>query len=181
VRYRFHHARRRIVAFIFELLETFGIPFGIAVAFVVVAWMSLTSSRDPAALIAGLAALSISLFNLWRANWQQARITALLVDHPTVHVIGNALAVRYQLTQPLIVENTGGRPCVLAGVELDEPWFGAGNWFTEGVSLRDVVVPRALNPRDPVIARLVFDRSAYGTSPRGERYDLAEALEAFAS
>jgi hypothetical protein len=86
--------------------------------------------------------------------------------------------VRYQLTQPLIVENTGGRPCVLAGVELDEPWFGAGNWFTEGVSLRDVVVPRVLNPRDPVIARLVFDRSAYGTSPRGDRYDLAEALEA---
>ena len=94
---------------------------------------------------------------------------------------GRALRERVGATAaPLVLENTGGRPCVLAGVELAEPWSGGGNWFGAEVSLRDVAVPRVLRPREPVICRLVLDLAAYGTVPSGLRFDLATALDALA-
>jgi hypothetical protein len=156
---------------------TATLPAGLAVTFAAIAIAALTLSRDPAGPMIGLAALAISLFNLWRAEWQPARVSALLVDHPTVRVAGNASAVRWQLSQPLVIENVGGTPCVLAGVELFEPWLGGGNWFSEGIALHGLSLPTVLRKREPLVASLVFDQSAYGTSPRGERFDLASALE----
>ena len=144
------------------------------VAFGAAAWLLAPGSATLIALVA----LAISLYNLWRAEWRPAAVSALLVDHPTKRVAGNELAVRLQVSQPLVLENTGGRPCVLAGVELAEPWSGGGNWFGLTVSLRDVVVPRVLRPREPVICRLVLDLAAYGTAPSGLRFDLAAALDA---
>jgi len=139
----------------------------------------LALSPGAATLIA-LVALGISLYTLWRAEWRPARVSALLVDHPVKRVAGNELAVRLQVSQPLVLENSGGRPCVLAGVELAEPWSGGGNWFGVTVSLRDLSVPVVLRPREPVICRLVFDLAAYGTAPSGLRFDLAQALDALA-
>jgi hypothetical protein len=152
-------------------------PLALWLAFVAFGVAVLALSPASATLIA-LVALGISLYNLWRAEWRPAAVSALLVDHPTKRLAGNERAVRLQVSQPLVLENTGGRPCVLAGVELAEPWSGGGNWFGVAVSLRDVAVPRVLRPREPVICRLVFDLAAYGTSPSGLRFDLASALEA---
>jgi hypothetical protein len=139
----------------------------------------LALSPGSATLIA-LVALGFSLYNLWRAEWRPAAVSALLVDHPTKRVAGNELAVRLQVSQPLVLENTGGRPCVLAGVELAHAWSGGGTWFGVAVSLRDVAVPMVLRPRDPVVCRLVFDLAAFGTAPSGLRFDLAKALDALA-
>ena len=160
-----------------DRLDAALLPLALAVLFVALALVAFGVTPSAATLVA-LAALAISLYNLWRAEWRAASVSALLVDHPTARLAGNELAVRLQVSQPLVLENTGGRPCVLAGVELAEPWGGGGKWFGVGVSLRDVVVPSVLRPREPVICRLVFDFAAYGTSPRGERFDLAAALEA---
>jgi hypothetical protein len=146
-------------------------------AFIALGAVALLLSPGSATLIA-VVALGISLYNLWRAEWRPARVSALLVDHPTKRVAGNELAVRLQVSHPLVLENTGGRPCVLAGVELAEPWTDGGNWFGVAVSLRDVAVPTVLRPREPVICRLVFDLAAYGTAPSGLRFDLAAALDA---
>ncbi len=146
-------------------------------AFIAFGAVALLLSPGSATLIA-LVALGISLYNLWRAEWRPARVSALLVDHPTKRVAGNELGVRLQVSQPLVLENTGGRPCVLAGVELAERWTDTGNWFGVAVSLHDVAVPRVLRPREPVICRLVFDLAAYGTAPSGLRFDLAAALDA---
>ncbi len=153
-------------------------PFVVATFFLAVVALAVVLARDPASVVVACAALGFSLFNLWRAELWGPRISALLVDHPTVRVAGNALAVRFQVSQPLVIENIGGHPCVLAGVELVNPMWGGGNWWSAAVTLKDTSVPRVLRRRDPVIARLTFDLSASGTSPRGERYDLAEAMEA---
>lgn len=154
-----------------------ALPIGLWLAFVGFGAAALLLSPGSGTLIA-LLALGISLYNLWRAEWRPARVSTLLVDHPTKRVAGNELAVRLQVSQPLVLENTGGRPCVLAGVELPEPWSGGGNWFGAAVSLRDVAVPRVLGPREPVVCRLVLDLAAYGTAPSGLRFDLAAALDA---
>lgn len=159
------------------LAAAWAIPFLFLFLFAVTAGIALVDTHEPAGPVIALAALGISLYNLWRAEWRPGRLAALLVDHPEVTVAGNSLAVRFQITQPLIIQNVGGTPCVLVGVELIDPWIGGGNWFSAGVGLLDVVVPSVLPPRDPVIARLVFDQTAVGTSPQGERYDLAEAME----
>lgn len=154
-------------------------PLALWLAFVAFGAAALALSPGSATLIA-LVALGISLYNLWRAEWRPAAVSALLVDHPTKRVAGNELAVRLQVSQPLVLENTGGRPCVLAGVELAEPWSGGGNWFGAEVSLRDVAVPKVLRPREPVTCRIVLDLAAYGTAPSGLRFDLARALDAMA-
>lgn len=156
-----------------------ALPLGVWIAFALVGAAAFALAPGSATMIA-LVALAISLYNLWRAEWRPARITALLVDHPTRRVAGNELAVRLQVSQPLVLENTGGRPCVLAGVELATPWSNGGNWFGVAVSLRDVDVPTVLRPREPLICRLVFDLAAYGTAPSGLRFDLAKALDALA-
>jgi hypothetical protein len=156
-----------------------ALPLALWLAFVAFGVAVLLLSPGSATLIA-LVALGISLYNLWRAEWRPASVNALLVDHPSKRLAGNELAVRLQVSQPLVLENTGGRPCVLAGVELAEPWSGGGTWFGVAVSLRDVTVPVVLRPREPVICRLVFDLAAYGTAPSGLRFDLAKALDALA-
>ncbi len=168
--------RHRTVA-IRDRLDPVLLPIALTALFLALAVLAFGISPSAATLVA-LAALSISIYNLWRAELRAAAVSALLVDHPTARLAGNELAVRLQVSQPLVLENTGGRPCVLAGVELTEAWAGGGKWFGVGVSLRDAVVPSVLRPRDPVICRLVFDFAAYGTSPRGERFDLAAALAA---
>lgn len=160
-----------------ERLGGQALALALWLAFLAFGAVALLLSSGSATLIA-VAALGISLYNLWRAEWRPARVSALLVDHPTKRVAGNELAVRLQVSQPLVLENTGGRPCVLAGVELAEPWTNTGNWFGVAVSLRDVAVPKVLRPREPVICRLVFDLAAYGTAPSGLRFDLAAALDA---
>jgi hypothetical protein len=154
-----------------------AVPLVLWLAFVAFGALVLALSPGSATLIA-LVALGISLYNTWRAELRPARVSTLLVDHPTKRVAGNELAVRLQVSQPLVLENTGGRPCVLAGVELPEPWSGGGNWFGAAVSLRDVAVPMVLRPREPVVCRLVLDLAAYGTASSGLRFDLAAALDA---
>jgi hypothetical protein len=164
----------------YEVRERAGgaaLPLALWLAFLGFAAAALVLSPGSGTLIA-LLALGIALYNLWRAEWRPARVSTLLVDHPTKRIAGNELAVRLQVSQPLVLENTGGRPCVLAGVELAEPWSGGGNWFGAAVSLHDVAVPTVLRPREPIVCRLVLDLAAYGTAPSGLRFDLAAALDA---
>jgi hypothetical protein len=151
-----------------DQLETRAIPVVLVLIFSATAAVALELAHDPAGPIIGLAALAVSFYNLWRAEWRQAQITALLVDDPKVRAAGSSDAVRFQVSQLLVVENVGGRPCVLAGVEVSDPWVTGGIGLVAEVKLYDVVVPRVLNPRDPVIARLVFDRIAEDTARDGQ-------------
>lgn len=134
----------------------------LGVLFVVASVTAVAVSKDPAPLVISFGALALSAGQFWRTELRGPNIKVLVMDSASVDIETPSThgQEHYVVTvrQPVVVENVGGQPCVLAKFRIDGDLVKVSGWGEEHLEIEDGLGgpwdrprPLVLVPREPVL------------------------------
>lgn len=132
----------------------------VVVVFAVASATAIVVSDDPAPVVIAFGALTVSALQFWRTEFRGPEVTVLVVDSPTMEISppDSHGKTEYVLTvrQPIVVENTGGRPCALAKFRIENELIRVSGWGSERMTIEEGLggpwgrpQPVVLSPREP--------------------------------
>jgi hypothetical protein len=143
-----------------RLMRTTATVLSVVVAFGVASLTAIAITDDPAPLVISFGALAVSALQFWRVELRGPDITVLVMESASVDILKPSEygGEHYLLTvrQPIVIENVGGRPCVLAKFRIPGDLIKLSGWGDEHLVIEgglggpwDRPQPVVLDPRTP--------------------------------
>lgn len=177
-------ARRRLAR---GARTTAGAAF-VVLVFAVASATAIAVSSDPAPVVIAFGALGVSALQYWRTEMRGPQVTVLVIDSPAVEIRspeeGEEKQYAVAVRQPVVVENTGGRPCALAKFRIASELMRVSGWSEERMTIEGGLGetwgrpnPRILLPREPQLFTATWTFAAEAKPLDGTPLDLARRLK----
>lgn len=171
-----------------RVVRTTATAIGLGLALLVASLTALVVSKDPAPLVVSFLALAVTAFQFWRTDLRGPDVTILLMDSTAVDILAPEAygGADYVLTvrQPIVVENVGGSPCVLAKFRIDGELIKTSVWGHENLVIEDglggpwdKLRPEVLDPHQPRLFTAAWSLTALGAPGDGKPLNLRHRVE----
>lgn len=170
-----------------RLARTTGTVLVVPLLFVVASVTAIAVSKDPAPLVISFGALAISAVQFWRSELRGPDVKVLVMDSPAVDIEKPSThgQEHYVVTvrQPVVIENVGGHPCVLAKFRIDGDLIKVSGWGEEHLMIEDGLGgpwdrprPLVLVPREPMLFTATWSLQALEKPVDGKPLNLRDRV-----